>query len=144
MRAVVLRDGRLEVADVAEPTPGPGQVLLEPVACGICGSDLHCARHARAFTEAARLTGMTIFDFDPDRDLVMGHEFSARVLEPIPAIALNGAFLVLYLVAASFLVNTAHQGGALVHTYGIHAMLDAGTAINAAAPAAQSGDDDDR
>lgn len=81
MRAVVLRDGRLEVADVAEPTPGPGQVLLEPVACGICGSDLHCARHARTFTEAARLTGMTMFDFDPDRDLVMGHEFSARVLE---------------------------------------------------------------
>jgi len=81
MRAVVLRDGGLAVEEVPEPTPGPGQALLEPVACGICGSDLHCARHARTFTEAARATGMRMFDFDPGRPLVMGHEFSARVLD---------------------------------------------------------------
>jgi 2-desacetyl-2-hydroxyethyl bacteriochlorophyllide A dehydrogenase len=81
MRAVVLRGGRLVVDDVGEPQPGPGQALIETIACGICGSDLHCARHARSFTESAAATGMTIFAFDPDRDLVMGHEFSGRVLE---------------------------------------------------------------
>lgn len=84
MRAVVLRGQRLVVDDVAEPVPGPGQALVETIACGICGSDLHCARHARSFTEAAAATGMTIFGFDPDRDLVMGHEFSGRVLELRP------------------------------------------------------------
>lgn len=85
MRAAVLRDGQMIVADVPEPSPGPGQVLLETIACGICGSDLHCARHARSFVAAAKATGMSLFDFDPDRDLVMGHEFSARVLDYGPA-----------------------------------------------------------
>ena len=50
-----------------------------------------------------------------------------KVLEPIPSITLNGSFLILYLVAASYLANTAHQGGMLVHTYGVHAMLGAPT-----------------
>lgn len=86
MRAAILRNGQMVVDEVAEPTPGPGQVLLETIACGICGSDLHCARHARSFTEAAKASGMTLFAFDPDQDLVMGHEFSARVLEYGPVI----------------------------------------------------------
>ena len=42
MRAAVLRQGRIVVDDVPEPQPGPGQVLVETIACGICGSDLHC------------------------------------------------------------------------------------------------------
>jgi 2-desacetyl-2-hydroxyethyl bacteriochlorophyllide A dehydrogenase len=55
-------------------------VLLETVACGICGSDLHCRHHAASFVAAARRSGLPIFDFDPGEDLVMGHEFSGRVL----------------------------------------------------------------
>lgn len=45
MRAVVLTDtlGRLETTDVADPVPGPGQVVARVRACGICGSDLHIA-----------------------------------------------------------------------------------------------------
>ena len=31
--------------DVTEPVPGPGQVLVGVKACGICGSDLHFAKH---------------------------------------------------------------------------------------------------
>ena len=46
MRASVLRDGRMVLReDVAEPVPGPGQVLVGVKACGICGSDLHFAKH---------------------------------------------------------------------------------------------------
>ena len=45
MRAAVLsaEPPRLEVADVAEPHPGTGEVGLRVTGCGICGSDLHVA-----------------------------------------------------------------------------------------------------
>ena len=33
--------------DVPEPVPGSGQVLVAVKACGICGSDLHFAKHGR-------------------------------------------------------------------------------------------------
>ncbi len=42
MRAVVYqRPGHFEVADVPDPRPGPGEVLLHSVAAGVCGTDLH-------------------------------------------------------------------------------------------------------
>jgi threonine dehydrogenase-like Zn-dependent dehydrogenase len=48
MRASVLRDGRMVLReDVAEPVPGPGQVLVDVKACGICGSDLYSPSTAR-------------------------------------------------------------------------------------------------
>ena len=41
MRAAVLNDDHeLVVAEVADPSPGPGELVLEVTACGICGSDL--------------------------------------------------------------------------------------------------------
>jgi len=45
VRAVVLTDEppRLEGVEVADPTPGRGQVVIRVSACGICGSDLHIA-----------------------------------------------------------------------------------------------------
>ena len=44
MRAVVCQHAELAVVERPEPTPGAGQVRLEVLRCGICGSDLH-ARH---------------------------------------------------------------------------------------------------
>ena len=49
MRAVVMRNRQLVVADVPTPEPGPGEVLVRTLACGICGSDLHAFRHAERF-----------------------------------------------------------------------------------------------
>ena len=46
MRAAVMRDRKLVVADVPMPEPGPGDVLVRTLACGICGSDLHALKHA--------------------------------------------------------------------------------------------------
>ncbi|TPG49584.1 iditol 2-dehydrogenase [Roseomonas nepalensis] len=47
MRAVYfLGDRRLEVRDVPDPTPGPGEVILEIRASGMCGSDLKYYRAA--------------------------------------------------------------------------------------------------
>jgi L-iditol 2-dehydrogenase len=42
MQALLLSEYKhLEIADLAEPTPGPGEVLIRVAACGICGSDVH-------------------------------------------------------------------------------------------------------
>ena len=63
MRAVVhAAGGSIALRDRPEPVPAAGEVLLRPLAVGICGTDLHPES----------------FGFDPD--VVMGHEFVARVL----------------------------------------------------------------
>jgi len=70
------------VDEIADLRPGPGQVLAEPIACGICGSDLHTVDHAHDLVGAAKAAGIVSFTdgFDPDQDLVMGHELSVRII----------------------------------------------------------------
>ncbi|HJQ85424.1 MAG TPA: zinc-binding dehydrogenase [Candidatus Binatia bacterium] len=80
MRAAVMRKGRLVVETVPDPEPGPGEVLVRTLACGICGSDLHALEHADALVAAAREAAMP-FTMDPGRDVVMGHEFCAEVVD---------------------------------------------------------------
>jgi L-iditol 2-dehydrogenase len=42
MKALVLSQYRkFEIADLPQPTPSPGEVLVRVAACGICGSDVH-------------------------------------------------------------------------------------------------------
>lgn len=42
MKALLLREyGKLELADLDRPEPGPGELLIQVAACGICGSDVH-------------------------------------------------------------------------------------------------------
>jgi threonine dehydrogenase-like Zn-dependent dehydrogenase len=89
MRAAVLRGGQVVVRDdVAEPEPGFGQVLVQVKACGICGSDLHFVRHGATMLarqdEMEGMPGMGGAAIDLDRDVFMGHEFSAEVLEVGP------------------------------------------------------------
>jgi 2-desacetyl-2-hydroxyethyl bacteriochlorophyllide A dehydrogenase len=89
MRAAVLRDGRMvERDDVSEPIPEPGQVLVGVKACGICGSDLHFAKHGADVLELNNqidgFGGSGGMQIDLNRDIFMGHEFSAEVLEAGP------------------------------------------------------------
>jgi threonine dehydrogenase-like Zn-dependent dehydrogenase len=86
MQAVIMRDGELVLDDVADPPLQPGQVRAEVLACGICGSDLHALAHAEELVEMSRIAGAEAGALAPrvmdlERDVVMGHEFSARVLE---------------------------------------------------------------
>lgn len=70
MRAAVFhgpRDIRLE--EVADPTPGPDDVVIEVTACGVCGSDLEY------YTGASPLGTP-----DGKGPLVLGHEFAGRVV----------------------------------------------------------------
>ena len=66
MKAVqYLGDHRVEVVDVPTPKAGPGDVLLEPLAVGVCGTDQHIIEGA--YTSRPPIT--------------LGHEVCARVLE---------------------------------------------------------------
>jgi len=80
MKAVVCHQAELAVADRPDPVPGPGQVLLEVSRAGICGSDLHARKHADHLADLASAIG---YDdaMRPDEHVVMGHEFSGRVLD---------------------------------------------------------------
>jgi propanol-preferring alcohol dehydrogenase len=68
VRAALLerQPGRLRSADVPEPEPGPGELLLRVRACGICRTDLHITD--------GELT-------EPSLPLVPGHQIVAEVVE---------------------------------------------------------------
>ncbi|MGY2063845.1 alcohol dehydrogenase catalytic domain-containing protein, partial [Nocardia gipuzkoensis] len=80
MKAVVCSEGKLEVTELATPRPGSGQVLIDVLRCGICGSDLHARVHCDELAELARATGYDHF-MRSDQRVVMGHEFVGEVVE---------------------------------------------------------------
>jgi threonine dehydrogenase-like Zn-dependent dehydrogenase len=89
MRGSVLRGGRMVYRDdLPEPVPGPGQVLVDIKACGICGSDLHFAKHGDdVLAASAQLEGLPAgvgVSVDLGADVFMGHEFSAEILDAGP------------------------------------------------------------
>jgi len=59
--------GYVEIRDVPEPTPGPGQVKVEVQAAGVCGSDLHIYHDEIAIA------------IEPP--VVMGHEFAGVIVD---------------------------------------------------------------
>jgi 2-desacetyl-2-hydroxyethyl bacteriochlorophyllide A dehydrogenase len=83
MKAAVLRSGHMVVDTFAEPVPGEGEVLVAVHACGICGSDLHFVHHGANFLAlSSEMNGVTKRPpVDLSRDVHMGHEFCAEVLE---------------------------------------------------------------
>nr|WTA00160.1 alcohol dehydrogenase catalytic domain-containing protein [Streptomyces sp. NBC_00857] len=66
MRAVVLDgQGSIEIRELPDPEPGPGDLVIAPAAVGICGTDLHLAQG----------------DYPTGRfPVVPGHEFSGTVV----------------------------------------------------------------
>lgn len=80
MRAVVCREAELTVVDRPEPTPARGQVRLEVLRCGICGSDLHARHGIDDWAELSEQMGYHRFGRSTE-DVVFGHEFSGAVAE---------------------------------------------------------------
>lgn len=80
MQAVVMQDGALALSRGPIPTPGRGEVLVKTLACGICGSDIHCVAHGPKLIESARaVAGIELYD--PTRPVVLGHEFCAEIVD---------------------------------------------------------------
>ena len=80
MKAAIFRGGDIVVDSLPEPVPARGQVLVKTLACGICGSDLHAAKHAhRMVAVTKRIPGRVPMDLS--RDVVFGHEFCCEVLD---------------------------------------------------------------
>jgi len=76
MRAVVLRHGKLQVREIADPVPEEGELLIRTLATAICASDVHFMDHHDA-VPADGVGGMV---YDEDRDIVLGHEFVGEVV----------------------------------------------------------------
>jgi propanol-preferring alcohol dehydrogenase len=72
MKAAVLHEFKkpLVIEEVARPSPGPGEVLIELEACGVCHSDLHVADG-----DWKQLAGIV------KKPLILGHEIVGRVVE---------------------------------------------------------------
>lgn len=80
MRAVIMRGQELVVDTMPDPEPLAGQVLVKSLACGICGSDLHARKHLAKMVESVRGRG-PLGQVDPARDMVMGHEYCAEIMD---------------------------------------------------------------
>jgi threonine dehydrogenase-like Zn-dependent dehydrogenase len=80
MKAVTCRHAALAVQDLPDPTPAAGQVRLEVLRCGICGSDLHARHGIDSWAELSLKLGYERFGRS-DQPIVFGHEFSGAVAE---------------------------------------------------------------
>ena len=80
MKAVTCTDAKLEVVDQPTPTPAKGQLVIDVLRCGICGSDLHARRHCDELAEVTAESGYDAF-MRSDQSVVFGHEFCGEVVD---------------------------------------------------------------
>jgi len=80
LEAVTMERGTLRKVEVDEPIPKKGEVLVKSIACGICGSDLHAAKHTEDFVKTSRESGgaFKLTTFSP---VILGHEFCAEIVD---------------------------------------------------------------
>ena len=81
MKAVVCQNAELTLTDLPEPIPAAGQVLLEVLRCGICGSDLHLRHHCDHMKAMASRVGAGDQFPSSSDSIVFGHEFCCEVLD---------------------------------------------------------------
>ena len=83
MKAVTCRDANLELVELPTPTPAKGQVLIDVLRCGICGSDLHARHHCDELAEVLSESGYDAF-MRSDQEVILGHEFCGQIVEHGP------------------------------------------------------------
>jgi threonine dehydrogenase-like Zn-dependent dehydrogenase len=80
MRAVTCTHAELQLVERPDPVPGPGQVTIEVLRCGICGSDLHARHGLDVWADLAARAGYDRFGRS-EQPVVFGHEFCGAVAE---------------------------------------------------------------
>jgi threonine dehydrogenase-like Zn-dependent dehydrogenase len=78
VKAVACQNSELRLVDLPDPRPGHGQVVINVLGCGICGSDLHARRHADAEADVLAQIGYDGF-MRSGQQVVLGHEFAGEV-----------------------------------------------------------------
>jgi glucose 1-dehydrogenase len=89
MRAITVEPkvpGSARLAQVPEPDPTGGSVLVEAIAVGVCGTDVEIVEGKYGWAPPGR------------RDLVLGHESLGRVIDPGPSGGLQKGDLVVGIV----------------------------------------------
>jgi len=69
----VWRNPKLEITEVPNPKPGPGEALIKIHACGVCGSDMHF--YETDDENYILYPGLTKFP------AILGHEFAGEIIE---------------------------------------------------------------
>jgi threonine dehydrogenase-like Zn-dependent dehydrogenase len=88
MKSVTCTNAKLEVVDSPTPTPAKGQLLIEVLRCGICGSDLHARHHCDELANVMVESGYDAF-MRSNQQVVMGHEFCGEVVDYGPGTRKN-------------------------------------------------------
>jgi threonine dehydrogenase-like Zn-dependent dehydrogenase len=78
VKAVVCQNSELRLVDLPDPRPAHGQVVINVLGCGICGSDLHARHHADAEADVLAQIGYDGF-MRSGQQVVLGHEFAGEV-----------------------------------------------------------------
>jgi threonine dehydrogenase-like Zn-dependent dehydrogenase len=80
MKTVTCTNAKLEVVDRPTPTPAKGQLLIDVLRCGICGSDLHARHHCDELADVMAESGYDAF-MRSNQHVVFGHEFCGEVVD---------------------------------------------------------------
>ena len=80
MKAIACHEAELELVEMPAAKPEKGQVLLQVLRCGICGSDLHARHHCDERADVMREIGYDDF-MRSSQSVVFGHEFCGEVAE---------------------------------------------------------------
>lgn len=79
MLAWRFQDGRIERAQIAPPTPGPGQALLRPLLAGVCNTDVELLSGYYAFAGVAGHEFVAVVERAPDAPQWEGKRVVAEI-----------------------------------------------------------------
>jgi 2-desacetyl-2-hydroxyethyl bacteriochlorophyllide A dehydrogenase len=81
MKAAYLLTDQIHVGDIPDPVPAKGQALVRTHRCGLCASDAHFLHSCSEVVALSRKYGGHYANLDPERPIVMGHEYVGEIVD---------------------------------------------------------------